>query len=36
MAVEETLQAWGFSRRNIQELLNLGSKYRFVIQKTDY
>jgi len=30
MAVEETLEAWGFSRRNIEELLR--SKYRFVIR----
>jgi hypothetical protein len=29
MAVEETLEAWGFSRRNIEELLR--SQYRFVI-----
>ena len=29
MAVDETLEAWGFSRRNIEELLR--SKHRFVI-----
>ena len=29
MAIDETLEAWGFSRRNIEELLR--SKYRFVI-----
>ena len=31
MAVDETFEAWGFSRRNIEQLQGLRKKYRFVI-----